>query len=190
MKIAHYEETIGKLIGWYDRDIHTTLPTPNIEVTEADWKIAIDANYNYVDTTNNTLSTKDFRTFVELQISKIAKLKQSRDESNTLSVIVNITDIATSTTADYNFHGGLESAQLLDGKRNLVKESFALGLVATDDVDFRLEDDTKVLLSYTDATLVVLAVANAYEVNFQKYKDLKGQTQLATTQTDLNLIVW
>jgi len=98
MKYAHYNKTDGKLLGWYDSEVYGTyvpevpevlnadgtvttpavpsyydvsgLPTPNIEVSEADWQTAIDNNYNYVDAATSTLSHKDFRTLAELKTSK------------------------------------------------------------------------------------------------------------------------
>lgn len=76
MKTAHYEETTQKLLGWYDKDIHTSIPTPNIEVTNEVWQTAIDSNANYVDIVTKTLSVKDLRTEAEiLQAIEDAKPK-------------------------------------------------------------------------------------------------------------------
>jgi len=105
MKYAHYDKTNGKLLGWYDSEVHGTyvpevpevlnadgtvktpavpsyydvsgLPTPNIEVSEADWQIAIDSAYNYVDATTNKLSHKDFRTLDELKASKTSEINSA-----------------------------------------------------------------------------------------------------------------
>jgi len=78
MKYVHYDEVNGKLLGWYDKDIHYVIPTPNIEVSDEDWKIAINANANFIDTTTKTLSVKDFRTAEELL------LKQAKDINNAI----------------------------------------------------------------------------------------------------------
>ena len=79
MKIANYNETTGKLLGWYDSEIHSTIPTPNIEVSETDWQVALDNGYNYVDATKKTLSKKDFRTADEiLQQEKEAKIAEAK----------------------------------------------------------------------------------------------------------------
>jgi len=56
MKIANYDKTNGKLLGWYDSEIHSQIPTPNIEVSNEQWQKALDNGYNYVDA-NTTLET-------------------------------------------------------------------------------------------------------------------------------------
>jgi len=118
------------------------------------------------------------------------RVKNGFITDSNLPVTVNVTDLLTTTTADYNFVGGYESAQMLDGKRKLIQESFALGLITTDDVDFRLVDGSKILVSMADATNIVLSIANAYEVQFSKYKDLKLQIVNATTAAELDVVVW
>jgi len=77
MKYAHYNKQDGKLLGWYSKDIHNKIPTPNLEVSEKKWKESIKNNYNYVDVKNNTLSKKDFRTEEEVLESKKRKLENS-----------------------------------------------------------------------------------------------------------------
>ena len=60
MKKAHIDEN-NKLLGWYDTEIHTTIPEPNIIVSDEQWQISINNNHNKV---NNDGSTEnfDFRT--------------------------------------------------------------------------------------------------------------------------------
>ena len=67
MKYAHYDKTDGKLLGWYDDEIHAEIPSPSVKVSEADWQEAIDSGYNYVDYKTGKLSLKDFRTPEEIQ---------------------------------------------------------------------------------------------------------------------------
>ena len=116
MKIVNYNKTIGKLLGWYSPEINGTyvpeipavlnmdgtvktkaipayydtssIPKPNIEVTDKQWQEAIDKGYNFVDVATNTLSKKDFRTFTELQTAKKQSIKgdlQSYLKSYTLA---------------------------------------------------------------------------------------------------------
>ena len=94
MKIANYSKTDGKLLGWYSPEINgiyvpevpavldmdgnvktkaipayydtSSIPKPNIEVSEEEWQIALDNAYNYVDATTGILSFKDFRTETEV----------------------------------------------------------------------------------------------------------------------------
>ena len=59
--MAYFAHLDGeKLKGWYCDDVHDTIPTPNIEVTEEVWRKAIQDNVNaYV---GDTFVYKDFRT--------------------------------------------------------------------------------------------------------------------------------
>jgi len=70
MKYAHYDKTTYELMGWYHKDIHNSIPTPNIAVNEAAWKTAIENNANFVDVNNKKVVYKDLRpplTNAELQ---------------------------------------------------------------------------------------------------------------------------
>lgn len=65
MKYTHYDKTTGEILGWYDADIHESVPTPNKEVTDAMWQQALDREYNYINVDTTALSKKDFRTAEE-----------------------------------------------------------------------------------------------------------------------------
>jgi hypothetical protein len=71
MKYAHINDN-NQLLGWYDADIHTTIPTPNIEVTDEVWQDALENNHNKINA-DGTTELFDFRTFEE-------KVKQDLDE--------------------------------------------------------------------------------------------------------------
>ena len=49
MKYAHYDEKEKTLLGYYDDEIHDTIPTPNIEISDEDWLRALNENANSVD---------------------------------------------------------------------------------------------------------------------------------------------
>lgn len=59
MKKAHIDNN-NNLLGWYDTDIHTTIPTPNIDVTEEEWQDAISISANTFE--NGKFIKKDKRT--------------------------------------------------------------------------------------------------------------------------------
>lgn len=65
MKFANYEPETGKILGWYDNEIHETIPTPTIEVSEEQWQIAIDNGHNKVNP-DGTTAKVDFRTPEEI----------------------------------------------------------------------------------------------------------------------------
>ena len=56
MKKAHIDNN-NKLLGWYDTEIHTTIPEPNITVSDEQWQTSINNNHNKV---NNDGSTENF----------------------------------------------------------------------------------------------------------------------------------
>ena len=60
MKYANIENRTNKLLGWYDKEIHSKIPTPNIEVTDEVWQEALNINANCYE--NGEFIRKDFRT--------------------------------------------------------------------------------------------------------------------------------
>ncbi len=69
MKYAHYNNETREIIGWYDSDIHETIPTPNESVTDTEWQDALDNNHNHISPTN-IMSNKDFRPPGERETSR------------------------------------------------------------------------------------------------------------------------
>ena len=63
MKKAHVDEN-NKLLGWYDTEIHSTIPEPNIDVSDEQWQNSINNNHNKVNADGSTESF-DFRTEAE-----------------------------------------------------------------------------------------------------------------------------
>jgi len=46
-KYAHIDEN-NMLQGYYDSDVHDTIPTPNVALTDDQWQSAVDSNHNYI----------------------------------------------------------------------------------------------------------------------------------------------
>ena len=69
-KYAHVDEN-NKLLGWYDSEIHESIPEPKILVTEEQWQISVQNNHNYC---GNDGVTKDINT--ELTVEQ--KITQAR----------------------------------------------------------------------------------------------------------------
>lgn len=76
MKYAHIIDT--KLQGWYSDDIHDTIPTPNIEVTEEVWQEALNINANCYE--NGKFIVKDFRTSEEIEKQRISSIKAKAEQ--------------------------------------------------------------------------------------------------------------
>lgn len=83
MKKAHINEN-GQLLGWYDTEIHTEIPTPNIEVSDEQWQIAINSGHNKVNQ-NGSTEYFDFRSaseqFTEAKNAKLAELSKAYQDS-------------------------------------------------------------------------------------------------------------
>ena len=78
MKYAHLEENTNKLLGWYSDDIHSEIPTPNIEVTEEVWQEALNINANCYE--NGEFIVKDFRTEEEIEQETQSQFRAERDK--------------------------------------------------------------------------------------------------------------
>lgn len=68
MKYAHLEQDTNKLLGWYSDEIHSEVPTPNIEVDENVWQEALNINANCYE--DGKFIVKDFRTDEEIEAEK------------------------------------------------------------------------------------------------------------------------
>ena len=76
MKYAHIIDT--KLQGWYSDDIHSEIPTPNIEVTDEQWQEALSINANCYE--NGEFLHKDLRTVEEIQEQEQAQFRAERNQ--------------------------------------------------------------------------------------------------------------
>ena len=77
MKYAHLEKNTNKILGWYDKSIHSEIPTPNIEVTDEQWQEAINMNANCYE--DGEFIVKDFRTQEEIIQQEQAQFRAERD---------------------------------------------------------------------------------------------------------------
>ena len=78
MKYANIENGTNKLLGWYDKEIHSEIPTPNIEVTDEVWQEALNINANYYE--NGKFIVKDFRTPEEIEQEVQAQFRAERNK--------------------------------------------------------------------------------------------------------------
>ena len=72
MKYAHIENRTNKLLGWYTKEIHSKIPTPNIEVTDEVWLEALNINANCYE--NGEFIFKDFRTEEEKEKKRVQNI--------------------------------------------------------------------------------------------------------------------
>ena len=78
MKYANIENGTNKLLGWYDKEIHLEIPTPNIEVTDEVWQEALNINANYYE--SGKFIVKDFRTPEEIEQEVQAQFRAERNK--------------------------------------------------------------------------------------------------------------
>lgn len=74
MKQAHVDSN-GQILGWYDPEIHNSIPEPNIQVTEEVWQNAINNSHNTI--IDGVTSLADHRTTEQ-------KAKDARTQRNML----------------------------------------------------------------------------------------------------------
>ena len=72
MKYANIENGTNKLLGWYTKEIHSKIPTPNIEVTDEVWQEALNINANCYE--NGKFIFKDFRTEEEKEKQRVQNI--------------------------------------------------------------------------------------------------------------------
>jgi len=171
MKYANYDKT-GKLLGWYDKEIHSTIPTPNIEVSDEQWQKALENGYNFIDATKKTLGKKDFRTFAQLQTVKLSELKIAYNKANE-------TDIAYMNTT---FQADKKS-------QDLIVSVLSAGSVPSGFYWFD-KANNQVAMTYADLQGLSGAILARGQVNFTKLQGLKAKVKSAKTQTALNKIKW
>ena len=73
MKYANIENGTNKFLGWYDKEIHLEIPTPNIEVTDEVWQEALNTNANCYE--NGKFIVKDFRTEEEKEKQRVQQIE-------------------------------------------------------------------------------------------------------------------
>lgn len=136
MKYAQLEENTNKILGWYSNDIHSEIPTPNIEVTDEVWQEALRINANCYE--NGEFIVKDFRTDVEIEDIRIqqieAKCNQAIEAVYPIYKQINITNLLT----PYTEQDREVVKAFIDSKRAICHKAIADGTKA-EDVDFSNE---------------------------------------------------
>ena len=133
MKYAQLEENTNKILGWYSDDIHSDIPTPNIEVTDEIWQEAININANCYE--NSKFIVKDFRTDEQKEQQRIqqieAKCNQSIESVYPIYKQINITNLLT----PYTEEDREVMKVFIDNKRAICHKAIADG-TKPEDVDF------------------------------------------------------
>ena len=133
MKYANIENGTNKLLGWYDKEIHLEIPTPNIEVTDEVWQEAININANCYE--NGEFIRKDFRTDEQREQQRIqeieTKCNQVIEAVYPIYKQINITNLLT----PYTEEDREAMKAFIDNKRAICHQAIANG-TKIEDVDF------------------------------------------------------
>ena len=136
MKYANIENRTNRLLGWYDKEIHLEIPTPNIEVTDEVWQEALNINANCYE--NGEFIRKDFRTDKQREQQRIqeieTKCNQVIEAVYPIYKQINITNLLTPYTEEDRD----VMKAFIDSKRAICHKAIADGTKA-EDVDFSNE---------------------------------------------------
>lgn len=174
MKYGHIEKGTNKLLGWYDTDIHSSIPKPNVKITDDEHLEYINANVNYYNKESKKFEVKDFSTFDD-KINTVLNILKSET--------TNYIYTKPSTILDIDWVGGYESAQMLNAKRSMCVE---LGL---DRCTFTDSNDEDWNLTLAEATEVCLKVAKDFEDRRAKYKEAKRAIENSTSEESIYSIL-
>ena len=130
MKYAHIENGTNKLLGWYTKEIHSKIPTPNIEVTDEVWLEALNINANCYE--NGEFIRKDFRTEEEKEKQRIRQIEyecnQAIEAVYPIYKQINITNLLT----PYTEQDRDAMKTFIDNKRTICHQAIANGTKAED----------------------------------------------------------
>jgi hypothetical protein len=76
MKYVRYDEKTNEILGYYDDEIHESIPTPNFEISNDVWQKALSENANIADAKNQKL----IRVEVEQEKDELAELDEAIKE--------------------------------------------------------------------------------------------------------------
>lgn len=144
----------GKLIGWYNTDIHNedAIPAPKIEVTKEAWQNAIDNGHNKVNE-DGTTKLFDFRTNNEK--AEQAKYEQRSEIERQLSKL-------TVTSSKGNvFDANSQSRQ------NMSDAILASGTLGITQTVWRMADNSDVQIGISE-------LKEAHALAIKMYSEIKG----------------
>nr|DAY32774.1 MAG TPA: hypothetical protein [Caudoviricetes sp.] len=71
MKYANYDKETNKILGFYDDEIHGSIPEPNIKISDDEWKKALSIGADYIQ--NGELIKKEPK--VDEKAKQLAQLE-------------------------------------------------------------------------------------------------------------------
>ena len=142
MKYSHLEENTNKLLGWYSDDIHSEIPTPNIEVTDEVWQEAININANCYE--DRKFIVKDWRTAEEIELANTERIKSGLKSAKLIALDNIVVDV------DGKLFDGNETARL-----NIMSAIQASELSELNETGWKLADNTAVLVTLDELKMAL-----------------------------------
>ena len=172
MKYAHYDKETGRLLGYYDTELHETIPELSVKITDKQWKEAINNNYNYVDIENKKLSKKDFKTLEQLKQSKKQEIEQVYLKTIQKPIVYN----------NNTFQADLDSQKILSQIIAVAPDGF--------EIDWLDIDNNLVHLTLDDLKAAAGLILTRGQEMFAKKVALKKQIEQCTDKKCLEQIKW
>jgi len=75
MKYVNYDAKTNEILGFYDDEIHENIPEPNIEISDEEWREALNKNANSVDVKNQKLVRVEVEQEIDEKERELAELE-------------------------------------------------------------------------------------------------------------------
>ena len=177
MKYAHYDKNTGKLLGWYSKDINSVIPEPYLKVSDEEWKISINNNYNYIDIENKTISKKDFRSLEQLKSSKKQELETDYNTKSQEPI-----EYQLDSTHNYTFQADSKSQDILTKVITSAPTGF--------EIDWLDINNSPVHLTLDKLKKLAGLILTRSQELFAKKITLKKQVDAVTSADELENIKW
>ena len=98
MKYANYDEKTNEILGFYDDDIHLTIPTPNIKISDDEWQEALRIGANYIEKGKPTKQEIEIDEHTKQLAQLEADIKECEDDIKHALIIGNTAVLETLRT--------------------------------------------------------------------------------------------
>ena len=75
MKYVNYDAKTNEILGFYDDEIHENIPEPNIEISDEEWREALNKNANSVDVKTQKLVRVEVEQEIDEKERELAELE-------------------------------------------------------------------------------------------------------------------
>ena len=135
MKYVHLEN--NKILGYYDKEINSTIPKGCLEITEKQWQEALSINANCYE--NGGFIVKDFRSNEEIKLANTERIKSELKSAKKLALDNIVVDV------DGKTFDGNETA-----RTNMISAILSADLIGKTEETWKLTDNTTVLVTLVE----------------------------------------